>query len=181
MRQLRHVSKAVNASRIGIGLVTLAGFAAILGGCSTYRQPAIQVQDARVTEQSDEAIAIGFELLVENPIKEPLKLLDLDYRLWVDGREVHGGRRSAESTLGGSSKHTITIPAVAPFNELDWTSASLPSEVTCRIEGTVTYLTPGEIALILFESGVWRPSSGFSHKARIRITDEAVHPAGGNP
>jgi hypothetical protein len=142
----------------------LAGLAlgALVTGCSSYRSPAIQVQNVRVVDQTDEAITLGFDLAVTNPNDEPLKLLDFNYSLTVDGKGVYSGKRSAEATLNAAGEQRVTLPAVVPFQRTGWQPGSVPAQADYAISGSVLFLTPGEIALILFDSGVRRPKARFA-------------------
>lgn len=157
----------------------VAGAAGLLGGCSSYEAPNLKVMEARVTERSGEGVVLTFTIDAENPNEESLPLRDVQYRVTLDGREVFSGKRSAEATLRRYGTQQIRLPAVVAMSEPGASAAA----ANYRIEGTLWYTTPGEIAEILFDAGVRQPSVGFSGEGKADLTAEApvVGPAAVEP
>ncbi len=134
----------------------------VLCGCGSTRDPAIAVTGARLGEVPDEALTLQIALHLDNPNAESLKLLEFEYRVEVEGRDVYAGTRAAEMTLEQLSTREVEIPAVVAFNEpaaSGWSRESLPSSVEFRVHGSLRYLVPGAIAQTLFDTGVRRPSA----------------------
>lgn len=159
-------SRAVRVGGLGAGLGLL------LGGCSAYEAPNLKVVDARVSERSTEGVVLMFTIDAENPNEEGLPLRSVDYRVSLDGREVFTGTRSAEATLRRYGTQQIRLPAVVALTE----PGAGETAANYRIEGTLRYITPGEIAEILFDAGVRQPSVSFSGEGRADLTAAAPAP-----
>jgi hypothetical protein len=148
----------------------LAVLAAILGGCASYRAPEFSVTEARAGARSNDGVEMFFTLDARNDNDVALPLRDVKYRVELDGRTVFSGTRSAEATLRRLGTQKITLPAVVRLDEnapegARTGGATLPY----RISGTVTYVTPGQIAEILFDTGVRVPTVGFEGEGQIAL------------
>jgi len=157
-----------------ISLLTLTA-AALLGGCSLYSDPAISVTGVSLTERTEEAIALDVSLEMSNGNNVPLELLDFDYAFSVDGNRVFHGRRSAEATLGASGHHTVVIPVVVRYDQVDWKQFP-PDRFDYSLSGHVQYVTPGELAELLLDLGVRRPRAGFRNSGRVMLPDVSARP-----
>src|SRR5262245_34346507 len=118
----------------------------MLGGCSNYVDPSIALSGSKVADVSDEALAVRFMLDLKNPNNEPLKLLHFKYDVNVDGKRVFSGMRAAEATLASASARQIEIPAVIRLAEVGWNPQDLPPHAQFSVNGTLEYVTPGDIA-----------------------------------
>ncbi len=137
-----------------------------LGGCSGYLMPKVAVGDAVLTDQTDEAVRLEIPVDLQNPNTEPLELLRFSYSVSVNGSQVYSGKRSAEATLAaGGGKHMI-LPAIVPLERMGW-SGGLPADASWTLRGNLMYVTPGEIAEILLDTGVRKPKVGFSGAGRV--------------
>jgi hypothetical protein len=152
-----------------------ATFAVLLGftvastaACSGTKSPGVDVTGVQLGDVTDEGFVLHFDLRMENPNIEPLELDEVHYRVSIDGREVYRGRRSAEATLSAGGDKILRLPAVVtPVQGGDATPPV--GEVEYAISGTLWYLTPGELAEILFDSGVRRPSVGFRQAGALML------------
>ncbi len=140
---------------------------ALSAGCSAYRAPTITVIGAELTERSAEADVWAVELRMENANAEPLELLEFDYRFEVDGRTVYEGRRAAEATLSMRGTKTITLPAVVRYDRCSEAAARVLAGHRWSLRGSLLYVTPGEIAEVLLDTGVRTPSVGFAGDGRF--------------
>jgi LEA14-like dessication related protein len=138
--------------------------AVLLAGCSAYRAPTLNVRKAAITNVTEEGVVIRFTLDAENTNGVELPLKKITYRLYLDGREVFKGIRSPEATLRRLGSQSITLPAVVTVDEQ---INKLQGHVRYRIEGTLSYITPGSVAQILFDAGVRRPTVGFSDRGTL--------------
>jgi len=128
---------------------------AALAGCSTYPSPKLAVTDARVTEKTDAGCVITFSVDATNSAEIALPLKTLDYAVYLNDVEVFRGTRSPEATLRRYGTQKITFPAVV--------AGQTPAPGTSyRVEGTLGYIAPGEIAAILFDYDIERPTVPFS-------------------
>lgn len=145
------------APLIGLPLAgTLAASAGLfLGGCSSYPSPTLAVTDARVTETTDAGSVITFSVDASNSAEVALPLKTLDYTVYLNEREVFRGTRSPEATLRRFGTQKISFPAVVP-------GAAPAAGTPYRIEGRLGYVAPGEIAAILFDYDIERPTVPFS-------------------
>jgi hypothetical protein len=134
-----------------------------------YKSPTIEVTGAELVEVSEEALAFAFTLDMQNPNREPLELIQFDYRLSVDGQSVYSGRRAAGASLSATGEQQVTIPAVVRHDQMGWDGGTVPSELKYALRGSVLYITPGEIAEILLDTGVRRPRAGFGASGVITV------------
>lgn len=131
--------------------------AASLAGCS-YQPPSLRVTDARVTERTEQGfvVLIGVEAENRNEIELPLR--EVRYSVTLEGGETFNGVRSPEASLRRLGTQKISFPAVFPLAP----GAAPPTgTVRCDVSGTLGYISPGEFAQVLFDSGVRRPSVSF--------------------
>ena len=133
-------------------------------GCSQYRPPAITIGPAAVVERTDEAIALGVELDLTNPNDEPLELREFNYAVSIQGKTVYTGRRAAEATLSAKGTKRLTLPVVVPVAQVPATAPD--GGIPWSISGNLLYVTPGEIAELLLDTGVRKPKVSFSGKGR---------------
>jgi len=171
----------------------LAVLMSAAGGCSSYTAPVVEVVDARVAEHTSEGAVVQFVITARNTNAKPLPLREVDYTLELNGETVFKGMRSPESTLAMARKmpvegetttgmgdsaipgatpsaadmaapgsiQEITIPASIPASALHLLASG---SARYRLYGTLTYVTPGAFAELLFDTGVSRPTIGFSRE-----------------
>ncbi|MGQ0628465.1 MAG: LEA type 2 family protein [Phycisphaerales bacterium] len=143
-----------------LACVVAAGCAIGLGGCAGGPAPTVSVEDAVVTERTEQGVVALFTIAIENPTAEPLPMRSVDYSLALGGREVFRGVRAPTVTLPASGTQRFKIPAAIRAADLpQGTSAGL-FQFTLR--GRLVYSEPGPISEILFDSGVSQPEAGFS-------------------
>lgn len=145
--------------------LVLAG-ACALGGCGAYHDPSLAVTGVSVRERTADAIVLEFTLQAENPNEVPLPLKEFSYTVSIDGAATFTGVRSPEATLRRFGTQEVKVPAVitAPAG------GSLPSgSVWCRLSGTLAYNTPGELAQVLFEADVRRPTVGLTDERSVEL------------
>lgn len=139
----------------------------LLGACSAYKAPRFTVIDAAATERTAEGVAMLFTLDAVNENDVGLPLRDVRYTVEIDGRKVFSGTRSGEATLRRLGIQKVTLPAVV---RLGAESPPMAGLSRYRISGQVTYVTPGQIAEILFDTGVRVPTVGFSGSGEIDLS-----------
>lgn len=145
--------------------LAVAVFAAcLLGGCSTYESPKLEVADVKVGEKTPEGVVLVFTLSARNDnASNPLPLKKIDYTLVMDGREVFSGGRSPEATLRPLGAQSIRVPAVIRLAD-----AGAPRGVhEYVLSGRLTYIEPGKIAEILFDAEVSQPTVGFESRGSV--------------
>ncbi len=140
------------ATRLALG--ACAALAA--SGCG-YQSPTIEVKSASVVESTDRHTLVNFSIEATNPNAIALPLRRLDYTVAVGGAPF-AGVRSPEATLPPGGTRTITFPAVLPAGA---------AAGSYTLTGTLLYTTPGQIAEILFDTGVSRPTVGFAGRGLI--------------
>jgi len=149
-----------------IGPVMLAPVvAAALPGasCSSYKDPSLRVTGVDVRERSADAVVVEFTVEAENPNEEPLPLKEFLYSVSVDGKHVFDGFRSPEATLRRFGTQHLKIPAVIPA------AAARDGTVWCRMNATLAYTTPGDLAKVLFDADVRRPEVGFVDERSVDL------------
>ncbi len=151
------------------GLILLLALSAI-PACTVYRDPVVSVVDAAVTETGEGLVGLGFILVLENPNEQPLALHEFSYTLAMDGAPTYRGRWAASATLPANGTRQLTIPAIVRYDQLGWTASSAPSQATYDQVGHDLYLAPGDIAEILFDTGVRRPKASFAAHGVVNLT-----------
>lgn len=136
---------------------------ACLAGCNTHSSPALSVTNLAVGQRSDQAVVLLFTLDAENANSVPLPLREVRYRFALDGREVFAGRRSAQATLRRFGTQQIQLPVVVPRDDMPDHAADY------QLTGKLVYIAPGEIAQILFDTGVRKPSTPFKHHGQLDL------------
>lgn len=141
-----------------------------MSGCTVYRDPSVSVVGAAVTETADGLLGIELSLLLENPNDQPLALHEFNYTLAVDGAVAYHGRWAASATLPASGTRQLTIPAVVRYDQVGWTASSAGSKLRYDLTGHLLYIVPGEIAEILFDTGVRKPEASFTAQGVLDLT-----------
>ncbi len=149
--------------------ILLLSWTALGAACSGVRDPSMIVNNASIIERTDEALSVQFTMNLNNPNDQPLELLTFDYDLEIDGEHVYSGLRAAQATLAARGSREIHIPAVISYEAAEWRSDQLPQQTRYEISGTLRYMTPGEIARILYETGVRKPCAGFESEGEILL------------
>lgn len=139
-----------------------------LGGCSSVTKPKVAVESAALGAMSDEAQVLDFAIRLDNENREPLELDEFHYTLMINGETVYRGRRSGQATLSARGGKSISIPAVIPAEAFTANGGG----VTYALSGRVWYRSPGELADILFDAGLVRPSVSFGTEGRLDLAAE---------
>lgn len=160
-----HVGMMTRTRTALLALSTLAG--AALTGCSAYDAPTLSVESARITQETDAGMVIEFGVDASNSNEFELPLERVSYTLRLDGQRVFSGTRSAEATIRRLGTQQITLPAA-----IDLSKYNVPTgEVDYELSGSVVYVTPGELAELLFDAGVRRPKAKFRHRGSLDFSD----------
>lgn len=159
-----------------LALALSAAFAAGLGGCSTAKPPRFETHLASVTATTNEGVAFEFLLDAYNDNDFGLPLRTLDYQLDIDGQTVFRGTRSAEATIRANGQHPVRVTASAPVGQSADTGERLDVSGLRQyvLTGSVTYVTPGAFAELLFDQGVRVPSQSFRVEGQIDIPPAAT-------
>jgi len=138
-------------------------------GCAAYHHPVITVTGAKLAETSDEALALRFGLDLHNPNNEALTLVEFTYELSIDGRNVYHGSRAGETVLAIHGDKHVEIPGVVRFDRAGWHKGAIPAAATFALDGRLTYITPGKIVQILFDTGVRKPKAPFAGTGQVEL------------
>lgn len=144
-------------------LVLVATLAA-LTGCTAYQTPSVKVASVQVGERSESGIVLNVSLEAENRNEFELPLREIRYRVRTEDGQVYTGLRSAEASLRRFGTQTITFPAVIPMSP---GSAPPSGPMKVEVAGTLAYLSPGQVAQVLYDLGVRRPSRPFAGEATV--------------
>jgi hypothetical protein len=152
---------------------TLLAVAAVggLGGCQSYKAPDLSVASVTPGERTPDGASMVFTLDARNDNDVALPLRTVEYRLSLDGREVFNGTRSAEATLRRLGVQQVRLPvAVAAAGGAG--PASGPSKY--QLTGRMYYVTPGQLAEVLFDAGVRTPNVPFSFEGTVDLSQAPV-------
>ncbi len=151
--------------------------ATLCAACQSATPPRFEHAAARVTDRTPEGVAMNFTLDAYNENDIALPLRDVTYSVLIDGEEVFRGTRSAEATLRRRGVQQIRLPAVIALDP----GEPVPTGTReYRLRGSVTYVTPGKIAELLFDTGVRVPTASFETEGEIDLgapTPTATAPA----
>ena len=148
-----------------VAAVVCAG-ATLAGGCRSTSAPRLEHAAASMQERTADGVAMLFTLDAYNDNDSPLPLRDVQYSVTLDGREIFRGKRSAEATLRRKGVQQLHLPAVIALRP----GEAPPSGVSnFRLRGTLTYVTPGKVAELLFDTGVRVPTAGFETTGQIDL------------
>ncbi|MBK7403296.1 MAG: LEA type 2 family protein [Phycisphaerales bacterium] len=149
----------------GALVLLLAGAIVPIGGCSGTASPRAVVTDASIRERSAEAAVVEFVLEAANPNDVELPIRDITYTLSLDGREVFSGRREAMVTMPREETQRVTIPAVVPMGEGGVEAAMH----RYSLRGVMHYSLPTQLADVLFDAKLSRPSVAFGDEGEIDL------------
>lgn len=156
--------------RYALSLLILTAPIFGLIGCSSADRPTIAFSSARITEETDAGMVISFVLDATNTNDFDVPLERVRYTLELGGEEVFSGTRSAEATIRRLGTQQITLPAA-----IDLTEHPAPTgETPYVLAGSIVYVTPGEIAELLFDAGVRRPRMVFRHEGVLDFDEGAA-------
>lgn len=164
----RYAVGMTNHAARGLLLLGFPILAMATGGCASSAAPKVSIAGAQLAERTSEGVAMQFTLNAENTNDVGLPLRTVRYTLELDGKQVFSGTRSAEATLRRLGTQQIVLPAVIA-NLPETAATRTTGRVPYRISGTMTYIAPGQIAEILFDSGVRVPSTDFSGTGEIDL------------
>lgn len=137
-----------------------------LAGClRSAAPPTLTVTGARVVERSAGIAVVEFDIAARNDNDIELPLRNVRYSLSLEGETVFTGSRSPEATIRRFGSQSITLPVVVPLE-------SLPAdqrELAYRLSGRITYLVPGALAELLFDSRVSRPTASFEDRGTLEL------------
>jgi Late embryogenesis abundant protein len=159
---------AMGSARTGMLAGIFVGLL-LLGGCSTYSDPRLSLSKAEATERTADGLGLMFTLDAENRNDVALPLREVEYTLELNGQSVFTGTRSAEQTLRRLGSQQIRLPAVVNLARSPG-AGELTGPTPFRLSGTMKYVTPGQIAEILFDQGVRVPSVAFSQSGEVDLS-----------
>jgi len=153
-----------------LGSCRLLGVLAIgllcASGCSRYAAPTLSVAQTRVAEATGAGLVVNFDIDAQNSNEVELPLREIRYSLMLDGREVFSGVRSPEATLRRLGTQRFTIPAAVALG------AGRPrptGTVPFVLEGQLSYTAPGQIAQVLFDTNIRRPTVSFREAGTVDL------------
>ncbi|MBX3358430.1 MAG: LEA type 2 family protein [Phycisphaeraceae bacterium] len=151
----------------------LALLAALLAGCSDYKEPRLSVANVAVAQESPEGLVIAFTVLAENQNNVALPLREVRYALDLDNKRVFEGTRSPEGTVRADGSHRMVIPVALAIGPGSDASDALPERPTgehrYRLAVNLTYITPGALANVLFDTGVRRPVVSYNESGLLNF------------
>lgn len=153
----------------------LTALALPLCGCESLSSPKLSVASASPTERTSEGSAMLFVIDARNDNDVALPLRTVEYSVDLNGQRVFSGTRSAEATLRRRGMQQFHLPAVVNLSEAG-NAGLTEGTARYRLSGQVYYVTPGQLAEVLFDAGVRTPSESFAFEGDIdfNATPQAV-------
>lgn len=156
-----HGRPSVAKHLIAIGLI--AGAFIALGGCQeTGRKkryfdivtaPTARVVDVKIVEAGPQAVRVAVTVEMTNRDDVALPLTMADYYVDLPGSKTYRSSQRPLASIPAKGTQQFQLTAALPV------SGEAPS--TYRVGGTIEYEPPGEIRMLLTESGVPLPRVGF--------------------
>lgn len=162
---MRHRTQTHRTSRTLLAAAAALLGAGTLAGCRGAAAPTLSVVSVTVPEDTADGLVINIAVEADNPNRDPLPLRDVTYTVWLDGKEVFSGTRSAEATVRRFGTQVFVLPAVLPIPR-DQRQAELAE---LRISGSVIYKKPSAFSQTLYEQGLVRPTAEFSYTAGLDL------------
>jgi hypothetical protein len=151
--------------RLLLGVLLLC----LVNGCSGFRPPTSTLREVAITERGNGGTTLQFTFELRNPNNEPMELRDLSYRVSLQGTEVYRGRRATLTTLPAEGMRTVRVPAVVLSETLDLAAIAPSTDVQYAFSGSLIYIAPGEIAEILLDSGVRKPTTRIRESGQMNL------------
>lgn len=152
--------------------LVLPGFAVLvvlLAGCATGGTPTLDVKGFAVSDRSDEAVALDVLVDVGNLTVEPIDLVVFNYRVAVDGQNVFAAEWNALNTAPAGRFQVVELPAIIRYEDVEWSPAAPLPTSRMTVNGSLTYLKPGTLTEILFDTGVRRPKVSFAFDGEVDL------------
>jgi len=83
----------------------------------------------------------------------------------VDGRTVFDSRRAAQATLRRLGTQTLILPVVIPTSR----TGALTGLHALVVSGTLSYIAPGQLGELLFDTGVRVPKVSFTQAVQVEL------------
>ena len=144
-------------------LALVVAFTAV--GCDATRAPGINLLSTRVVEQRPEATLVELTLELTNPNPDPVPLVEFNYTATMDGRRVFDSRRAAQATLRRLGTQTLILPVVIPTSN----AGALAGLHALVVSGTLSYIAPGQLGEVLFDTGVRVPRVSFTQSVQVEL------------
>ncbi len=148
-----------------VGSIVIALVLVILAGCQSTGEkrrfldlvdtPTATVEKVEVLDQSTEAVRVAITIRMANKNDVPLPLTIARYSVTLPGVGKYQGDQRPQATIPAESEQTFVLTAAIP------TGGEVLSTDEWRANGSVEYEPPGEIRMLMTESGVPLPTSGF--------------------
>ncbi|MEQ9453332.1 MAG: LEA type 2 family protein [Phycisphaeraceae bacterium] len=141
-------------------LMVLVVLCPVLGGCLAPR-PGVEVARVDVIDESSEGVSFRVLVAMENPWNEPVTIGTASLTVSVEGVSRFSDTDVPPVSLPAGGVQTIELRAALPGS-----LASLAGRaMTAR--GEVTYTPPGDLRVILTETGVPLPRADFSWSGEV--------------
>lgn len=147
-----------DSSAVGLVFVGMLVGVLLLGGCSQRETPGAVVTAASIQDRTSGAAVVEFAIETTNPNDIELPMRDVVYTLSIDGERVFSGRRDAQATMPRGGTQRISIPAVVPMDGGSGGGGVAPGVYRYRLTGQIYYSLPSQLADVLFDAKLSRPS-----------------------
>ncbi|MCC6907963.1 MAG: hypothetical protein IT430_08500 [Phycisphaerales bacterium] len=148
------------------GAFVLALLALLAAGCDTTKAPRIDLVSARVVEQRPEASLVELTLELTNDNPDPVPLVEFNYSASLDGHRLIETRRAAQATLRRLGTQSIVLPVVIPAGAAGGPLAGVHALV---VSGKLSYIAPGQLGEVLFDTGVRVPTVSFTESVTVEF------------
>ena len=139
----------------------------LTAGCGLTPDPDIEVASVELLDTSPEGARLRIVLAVTNTINEPVELESMSYRLKIDQVDPFEVEDQPSATLPSGGTQRLDLYAAVPTaagNDLIGRDY--------RVSGTLTYDPPGDLRVVLTETGVPLPWVGFAGRGAVVAGNE---------
>lgn len=146
-----------------------------VAACSPYKAPTLTVADAKATQETDAGLALAFTLDARNENNVALPLREVRYELDISDsdqdsslKRVFTGIRSPEASIRRLGEQPVVLPTVIRLRDENGNPLPRPVGIHAfRLWTKLTYITPGALAEVLFDTGVRRPDVTITQTGRL--------------
>ena len=140
-------------------------------GCVS-RDLTFELENVQQASVSEDGVVLQFELEGINASPDELPLGLVRYELILDGQLVFTGERVAEASVPAFGRQPFEIPVAVSRDDFDITRFDRTTEaIPYQLTGSAEYLVPGQLAEVLFDTGLRRTKAPISLEGAFEITD----------
>lgn len=112
-----------------------------LGACTTFEKPKVDLDHVSVKDVSLKGSTLVFHVAVENPNSMDLKVDQISYKVFVNGKELTRAQTENPVTVPGKSKAQVELPLPIEYQKIfsDLKELMFAESAKYKIEGDAKF------------------------------------------